>query len=379
MTPEVTQPQPEPEYKQIGRTHLAIDRYIWTNKSSRFSFKSYTDIHKIKTQDNIGGYAMSVIKVGDTFYHYRSYGHDLFVYTSTDGINLQEVECVNPGGVLQDVYYHEPTGNIWFIYIRDGKLCLGATQNPSHLSHWITLDYQPAKIDTNHCLYIDENGFWIYGRQRGGWESGDKDRRGITVYHSAQATHGWKLYTTFDPADRWDLDTPDRTDYYQSHFRGEIGQVSTFFRRTDTPGETRPERMTGKLYPTLWYQGAPVDTERSLVPLFEFNDGNCQLYTGAMVQVGSDWYCYFKYRYGVHYSDESKNPPDEHWVGVIRNNRFGTWQQGVVESNTPPPIGWKAVHIEQTGTARIEALISDHGVRFSIPEGSELISYHFVG
>jgi hypothetical protein len=118
---------------------------------------------------------------------------------------------------------------------------------------------------------------------------------------------------------------------------------------------------------------------RSLVPLNQFNDGDCQIYVGSMLQVNGDWYCYFKYRYGVHYSDESNNPPDEHWLGIIRGNRFGSWQGGTVDYIGKMPYNFEDIQIEQTGTAPIKWQYHSIGVTFMIPPDSELISIQFLG
>jgi len=380
---QVPQIQTElPELKPIGQPILAIDQKKWRTVSSRFSYKSYTELHKILTTDSIQGYAMSVIKYGDTFYHYHNVQGKLYVHTSPDGINITPSEFTdNTGGVLHDVFYHEQSGWIWFVYIRDKNICLGASQNPLEFNHWITMDCEPEKLDTNHCIDITPDGFFIYGRKRGGWDSGDQDRRGFVVYHSKQAESGWSIIHVEDPAQYWDMSSKNRPDFYQPYFRGNIGQVATFHRQTDQFGETRPERITGKLYPTLWYDGELIDMNRSLVPLNQFNDGDCQLYPGSMLQVNGDWYCYFKYRYGVHYANESNDPPSEHWLGIIRGNRFGSWQSGTLEYIVDLPENAKKVQIEQTGDIPITYYFDDISInlRFIIPEGSELISIQFLG
>jgi hypothetical protein len=368
------------ELKPIGQPILAIDQKKWRSVSSRFSYKTYTELYKVHTQDNIGGYAMSVIRFNDTLYHYHSVGGELKAYTSEDGINITPIDVTNwTGGHVHDMFVYKD--GIWFVYVRDGKLGVGYTQNPQHFSHWITMDCEPEKLDTNHCINVTDNGFFIYGRKRGGWESGDQDRRGFVIYHSKQAESGWSIIHVEDPAKYWDMSSKNRPDYYQPWFTGLIGQVATFHRRTDQVGETRPERITGKLYPTLWYDGEPVSLERSLIPLNQFNNGDCQIYVGSMLQVNGDWYCYFKYRYGVHYSDESNNPPDEHWLGIIRGNRFGSWQSGTVEYIVDLPENAKKVQIEQTGDIPILYYFDDISInlRFIIPDGSELISIQFLG
>jgi len=379
--------QPQPELKPIGEPILAIDQKKWRNVSSRFSLKTYSELYKVHTQDNIGGYAMSVIRYNSMFYHYHSVRGELFAYTSIDGINVTPADVTNnltratvtnwTGGHVHDVFVKDD--GIWFVYVRDGKLGIGHTTNPLHFSHWILLDCETEKLDTNHCIEVNENDLYIYGRKRGGWDSGDQDRRGFVVYHSKQAGHGWSMVHVEDPADEWDISTVDRPDYYQPYFRGKIGQVATFHRSTDQTGETRPERITGKLYPTLWYEGELIDMNHSLIPLNQFNDGNCQLYPGSMLQVGNDWYFYFKYRYGLHYSDESNNPPDEHWLGIIRDNRFGSWQAGMLEYIYTIPYNFEDIKIEQTGDKLIQWHWHSGGLNFTIPEGTELISIQFMG
>jgi hypothetical protein len=384
---QVPQIQTElPELKPIEQPILAIDQKKWRTVSSRFSYKTYTELHKVHTQDNIGGYAMSVIRFNNKFYHYfRDGSGKVYVHTSPDGINITPAEFTdNTGGVLHDVFYHEQSGWIWFVYIRDKNICLGASQNPLEFNHWITLDCEPEKLDTNHCIDITPDGFYIYGRKRGGWDSGDQDRRGFVIYHSKQAESGWSIIHVEDPAKYWHMSSKNRPDFYQPYFRGNIGQVATFHRQTDQVGETRPDRITGKLYPTLWYDGELIDMNRSLVPLNQFNNGDCQIYVGSMLQVNglqvnNDWYCYFKYRYGVHYSDESNNPPDEHWLGIIRGNRFGSWQSGTVDYIGKMPYNFEDIQIEQTGTDPIKWQYHSTGVTFIIPDGSELISIQFLG
>jgi len=374
--------QPQPELKPIGEPILAIDQKKWRNISSRFSLKTYSELYKVHTQDNIGGYAMSVVVQDGLFYHYHTIRGETQLHISADGINIElpPIEFKNlTGGHIHDVFYHESSKWFWFVYVRDKKLCVGATDNPFEFKHWITLDCETEKLDTNHCIEVNENGFYIYGRKRGGWESGDQDRRGFVVYHSKQAEHGWSMVHVEDPADKWDMNTNERPDYYQPYFRSGIGQVATFHRRTDQTGETRPERITGKLYPTLWYNGEQIDMNHSLIPLNQFNDGNCQLYPGSMLQVGNNWYCYFKYRYGLHYSDESNNPPDEHWVGIIRGNRFGSWQAGMLEYIGSMPYNFQDIRIEQTGDKLITWHWHSGGLNFTIPEGTELISIQFLG
>jgi hypothetical protein len=264
------------------------------------------------------------------------------------------------------------------------------------------------KADTGHSMFYDtmNNEYRIYGRDRGDWLSGDQDRRGIPLHRSS--TWDGANWTNVglnvaDPVDFWtytthpnsesnypygagpDLYAPSIQEYHGQY----IGLPAVFHRDPSRVPHTRPDRVTGPIYPMIMHSGDGVnwnmpDLEHPFIDLSNYERVNQweyatnkttaevgQIYpAGHFVEVGDQLYIYYKWRDDTHYEAGTTEFPNPHFdpqadqgiaMQKLRVDGFasmkssgpaGEWHTGNVEV----PVGARGllVNADVAGSLQVE-------------------------
>jgi len=207
------------------------------------------------------------------------------------------------------------------------------------------------KADSLHSAFHDsqKGEYVIYGRKRGDWRSGDQDRRGVPRHSAPQWDSGpWPSVgeVVADPMDFWEYETHPRsidaypdgagTDIYapnvQEYHGQYIGLPAVFHRDPSRVPFTRPNRVTGPIYPMVMHSTDGEDwdfpeLEESILDVSPHERVNPwkyatdqttaevgQIYPAAnFVEIDDELLIFYKWRDDTHYEAGTADHPNPHY------------------------------------------------------------------
>jgi len=448
---------------ELGRRYLAVDQSLHgagtTLNFTMGQASSPTEIFKADQAWEVSNslrlrWLNSIVKGPDNVYrmYYGVSGDRLALATSTDGISWTRHVTNNEfagsnlltldGGTVKDsfnsVFYDQQAGNYKLLWSSGNQMHLAQSTNGLNFTT-VNNNAFTTKTDTLHVAFYDTvaNEYRIYGRKRGDWSSGDQDRRGIPLHRSSTwSSTNWTNVnqTVADPAQIWNYTThpnsiadyphgagPDLYSPSVQNYHGQyIGLPSVFHRDPSRVPHTRPNRVTGPVYPMVMHS---LDGENwnmphlshpiiDLSPYERVNQWQYatnkttaevgQIYTaGNFIEVGDELFIFYKWRDDTHYEAGTNDFPNPHYdpqtdqgiaMQKLRVDGFasmkssgpaGEWHTG----NVVVPVGARGllinadvegslqVEVRDTGGNVIGNLSLANSIAFQGDETSELMQW----